>query len=76
MEPMMAEIGRMLIIAGVLMALVGALLMFGARLPFVGRLPGDFVFQRDGITVYIPLATMVLLSLLLTLIFNLLGRGR
>ena len=67
-------LGRLLILAGLALAGLGLLLVFAGRLPFLGRLPGDIVVKGDNWTVYIPLATMLLLSLLLTLVLNFFAR--
>jgi hypothetical protein len=67
-------LGRLLILAGLGLAAVGVVLVFAGRLPFLGRLSGDIVIQRDSWTLYFPLATMLLLSLVLTLVLNLLAR--
>ena len=56
---------------GVALLLVGALLTFAGKMP---RLPGDILIRRDTVVVYIPLATSLLLSLVLTLVFSLLAR--
>lgn len=65
----MAEFGKTLMIVGSLLLLVGAFLTFGGKLPWVGRLPGDIFIQRDNFTFYFPLATSLLLSVLLSLLF-------
>jgi membrane associated rhomboid family serine protease len=71
----MEQMGRLLIVAGVVLAVLGALFMLGPRLPFrLGRLPLDFRYQRDNFTFYFPLGTCILISVLLTLIFGLLNR--
>jgi len=70
----LGSLGRVLILAGLGLAALGALLVFAGRIPLLGRLPGDIVVQRDNWTVYFPLATMLLLSLVLTLVLNLLAR--
>ncbi|MGQ9561672.1 MAG: DUF2905 domain-containing protein [Candidatus Oleimicrobiaceae bacterium] len=70
----MYPVGRMLIVVGLLIAVVGILLLFVGRIPFLGRLPGDFVIQRRQFTFYFPIATCVVLSLLLTLVLYLFGR--
>lgn len=66
-----AQLGRMLVIFGVVLVIVGGLLWFGGRLPWLrlGRLPGDFAWGRGSVRVYFPLMTSLLLSLLLTLVF-------
>jgi len=61
-------------LAGALLLVLGALLAFGPKLPGIGRLPGDFVFRRGSFTFYFPLATSILLSVLLTLLLSLFRR--
>jgi len=61
------SVGRALVVAGLVLVAVGALLMVVGRLP---RMPGDLVVERPSLTVYIPLGTMIVLSLALTLILN------
>lgn len=68
------QLGRLLILAGLIVAALGVLLLVAGRLPFLGRLPGDLTFTRDHLTVHIPIATSLLLSLLLTLVLNLFFR--
>jgi len=71
----MEQLGRMLLVMGGVLAVVGLLLMLGPKLPFrIGRLPLDFHYQRDNFRFYFPLGTSILLSLLLTLVFSLLNR--
>ena len=74
----MAPFGKLLIIFGVALVVIGALFLLGDRLTWLrlGRLPGDFSWSnRSGsVRVYFPLMTMLLLSLLLTLIFWLLRK--
>jgi membrane protein implicated in regulation of membrane protease activity len=73
------QVSRLLIVGGLIIVAVGLLLLLGSRVPFVGRLPGEFFWQREGISVYVPLATSLLvsvaLSVLLTLVFRMTGRG-
>jgi hypothetical protein len=70
----MNELGRLLLILGVILAAAGLVLMFADRIPFVGRLPGDILVKKKNFTFYFPLATMILLSIILTIIINLLTR--
>ena len=70
----MQELGRPLILIGVVLVLVGLFLAFGPRIPFVGRLPGDIVWRRGNTTVYFPIVTCIVVSLLLTLVFSLFRR--
>jgi hypothetical protein len=70
------SIGRILLVVGVLIALVGGALALGLRVPFLGQLPGDITIDRENIRVFIPLGTMIVLSLILTVFLNLLNRSR
>ena len=70
----MANVGKMLLVLGVVIAFVGVLLyLAGDRVP-LGRLPGDFSWKRKGVSIYFPLATSILLSLLLSGVLWLLRR--
>ncbi len=71
---MFGEIGRWLIGIGVALVGLGFLFLLLGRVPWLGHLPGDIVIERPGLTVYIPLGTMLLISLVLTLLANLIGR--
>ncbi|HOL71961.1 MAG TPA: DUF2905 domain-containing protein [Bryobacteraceae bacterium] len=71
----MTGFGRMLIIAGVILIAAGLLFSLGARLPFrIGRLPGDIVIRGKNSVFYFPLATSLLLSVVLSLILWLVNR--
>lgn len=63
--------GRLLVVVGLLVAAGGALLLAGVP---IGRLPGDVVFRRGNATIYLPLATCVLASIVLTLVVAFLRR--
>lgn len=70
----MNDIGRLLVVFGVLIALAGVALLFLGRVPWLGRLPGDIHIERGNWTFYFPLATSLLLSVVLTLILWIIGR--
>ncbi|MGB2627180.1 MAG: DUF2905 domain-containing protein [Candidatus Acidiferrum sp.] len=71
------ELGRTLLLLGILIAFVGAFFYFGGKLPFrLGRLPGDVVRRTDRATFYFPVMTSILLSAALTLLFWFIGRIR
>jgi hypothetical protein len=67
-------LGRSLIVLGVIIVILGALLVVGPRIPFLGRLPGDIRFERDGMTIYIPIATMILVSIIASVVLAILTR--
>ena len=68
----MADLGKVLLLMGGGIFLLGLLLMVAGNLPFLGRLPGDISFQSGNVRVYFPLVTMILVSLVLTVLLNLL----
>lgn len=67
-------IGKFLIIFGAIIIAIGGLLLLSGRVPWLGRLPGDIVIQKRNFTFYFPLATSILLSLILTLLLWILGK--
>lgn len=66
-----APLGRVLVAVGLVIAGLGVLLAVGDRVPLVGRLPGDITLRGDGWTVYAPLATSIILSVVLTAVLSL-----
>ncbi len=70
----MDSLGKMLILFGVVLALLGGLLLVAGKIPYLGRLPGDIVIRRENWSVYFPLTTSILISILLTLLFSLFSR--
>ena len=72
----LAQLGRVLLFAGILIAAIGLALVFAERIPLFGRLPGDLTFGGEGWTVYISIGTSILLSLLLTAAFSLVSWAR
>jgi hypothetical protein len=62
-------LGKSLILCGVVLAVVGALLLFGNKIPLLGKLPGDMLVQRKNFTFYFPLATSIIISIVLSLVF-------
>jgi DUF2905 family protein len=70
----MPELGRALVVIGAVLLVLGLVLTFAGRVPFLGRLPGDIVYRRGNFTLFFPLATSIVLSLLLTGLLWLLRR--
>ncbi|HEY7463151.1 MAG TPA: DUF2905 domain-containing protein [Candidatus Limnocylindria bacterium] len=66
---MSPEIGRVLLLIGVVLVVVGGLAALGVKLPF-GRLPGDIAIEGERGGIYIPLGTMLVISLVLTILAN------
>jgi hypothetical protein len=67
---MSPELGRVLLIIGVVLVVVGGLAALGVRLPF-GRLPGDIAIEGERGGFYFPIVTMIIISVVLTVLFNL-----
>jgi hypothetical protein len=59
---------------GVLLIVVGVVFLVAGRVTWLGRLPGDILIERENVRIFIPIGTMLLLSLLLTVIVNLIAR--
>ena len=73
----MQQIGRMLLFMGIILALAGIVLILAGKLdlPF-GHLPGDITYQKKNITVFAPLGTMLVISIIITLVLNIISRWR
>ena len=70
----MNDLGKSLVVIGLVIAVVGVVVMLAGRVPWLGRLPGDIYVQRGGWSFYFPVVTSLVLSVLLTLLFWLFGR--
>ena len=71
----MSQMGRMLVLAGLVMAAAGLLMIWGEKLG-LGRLPGDLVWKRKNTTVHFPIVTSLVVSVVLTVLLNLLMRRK
>ena len=76
MGPDLPSFGRALIIFGVIITGFGLVLLLTPKVPWLGRLPGDILIQRDRFSFYFPLASSLLASIILSLLFWLTGRFR
>ncbi|HWX55118.1 MAG TPA: DUF2905 domain-containing protein [Verrucomicrobiae bacterium] len=73
----MTDLGKLLLVIGGIIAVVGLLLLLAGKLSLpLGRLPGDFAYRGKNTVVYFPLATCLLISIVLSLILWLVNRGR
>jgi hypothetical protein len=70
----MSDIGRLLIVVGAAIAVLGIILVVAGKIPWLGRLPGDIRYESDRVTVYFPLATCLVISVVLSLLFYLFRR--
>ena len=69
-----SELGKPLIFIGILFLLMGSFFLLGGKIPWLGHLPGDVVIEKKNFHFYFPLASCLLASLLLTLLFSLFGK--
>jgi hypothetical protein len=67
----LGALGKLLVLLGVFIILMGLLLMAGDKIPWIGKLPGDILIKKEKFTFYFPLTTSILISILLTLLFTL-----
>ncbi len=70
----MEPFGKMILLLGLFLVILGLILIYGHHIPFLGRLPGDIHIHKKNFSFYFPLTTSILLSILLTLLFSLLRR--
>jgi hypothetical protein len=68
------QFGKTLMLFGAILVAAGMLLTLAGKVPFLGRLPGDFVWKRGSFSMYFPLATSILLSIVVTLILYVISR--
>ena len=68
--------GRMLIVIGVILIIVGLIVSYGNRIPFLGKLPGDISVEKENFKLYFPLTTSIIISVILSLLLYLLNRWR
>jgi membrane protein implicated in regulation of membrane protease activity len=64
------EIGKLLVIVGGFIVVIGLVITLGLRIPFLGKLPGDISIDRGNVHFYFPIVTCILLSLVLTVVLN------
>lgn len=70
----MEDLGKMMLVIGLVIAILGFFLTIGGKIAGFGRLPGDLVIQTESFSCMIPLATSIILSLVLTLLLNIILR--
>ena len=66
--------GKILFIIGLVISIIGLLMMLGEKIPWIGRLPGDFYYKGKNFTFYFPLATSIIISIILTVILMFINR--
>jgi Protein of unknown function (DUF2905) len=70
----MTEIGKLLLILGIILSIMGLIFIFGSKVPGLGRLPGDIFIKKENVTFFFPIVTCILISIIVTLILSLFRR--
>lgn len=65
------NLGKVLVIVGIVFVVLGFLLILGDKIPWIGKLPGDIIIKREKYTFYFPIVTCIIISIILTLLFGL-----
>ena len=71
---MSVSIGKVLIFAGIALILIGTLVTFSGKMPWLGKLPGDISIQKNGFSLYFPITTSIIISVVLSLILMLIRK--
>lgn len=66
----MQGMGKLLVILGILLVVIGLAFMFGDKIPYIGRLPGDIYVKKERFSFYFPLTTSIIISIILTILFS------
>ncbi|HYA85980.1 MAG TPA: DUF2905 domain-containing protein [Nitrospirota bacterium] len=72
----MGEMAKMFILLGAVLIVLGLILLLLQKTPFLGKLPGDILIKREHVTIYFPLATSIIISIIISLILYFLNRFR
>jgi hypothetical protein len=65
----LGALGKMLILLGALIIVIGFLLLIGEKIPWIGKLPGDIIIRKEKFSFYFPITTCIIISILLTFFF-------
>ena len=72
----MGELAKVVILIGAVLIVIGLVMLALPRIPFLGRLPGDILIKKEHVTFYFPLATSIVISIIISLILYLINRYR
>ncbi|MBP7056615.1 MAG: DUF2905 domain-containing protein [Candidatus Omnitrophica bacterium] len=70
----MQSLGKMLVVFGGVLFVMGLIFMFGGKISWLGRLPGDIIIRREGFQFYFPVTTSILVSLIISALLYIIGR--
>lgn len=66
----MPSMGKMFIILGVVLVVIGLAFTYGPKIPWLGKLPGDISIKKDNFSFYFPITTSIIISIILTILFS------
>lgn len=66
----MKEFGYIIVLAGLILLIIGGFMIFGEKIPFLGKLPGDILIKKKNFTFYFPITTFIILSIIFSLILR------
>ena len=72
----LAPVGRLIILFGIILVIVGLFLTYGPKIPYIGKLPGDIHIKKENFRFYFPIVTSITISIILTLILYIVGKFR
>jgi len=67
---MIPGIGKLFVVLGIILIVIGLTFMFGEKIPYIGRLPGDILIKKEKFSFYFPITTSIIISIILTLLFS------
>jgi len=71
---MIYSIGKLLVISGIVLAAIGLIVIASSKIPWVGKLPGDILIKREGVTFYFPITTCILVSVILSFVLFIINK--
>lgn len=72
----MGEMAKIIIVIGVVLVLIGLVMLFIQKVPFLGKLPGDILIKKENFTFYFPLTTSIIISIIISLILYIISKFR
>ena len=68
------SVGKIIVLIGLVLIVIGLLVQYSDKIPFLGRLPGDIRIEKENVKIYIPITSSILISVLLTIVFYIISR--
>ena len=68
------EIGRIIMLCGIILVILGSMVILGGKYNIIGKMPGDLLLDKENIKIYFPITSMLLISLTITIVYNIINR--